>query len=223
MHELIGRVAVITGATNATGIGLAERAAREGMCVVIADAYPASLGALAARLGKAGAEVLAVPVDVSLSDDVAELARRAVAEFGAVHLLFNNAGLDVWSVVHALRVFVPMMIEQGDHGHIVNTASLSELLSLSRGAPLQASIPAVVSLTEDFDRNLRRLGSALRASVLCAGGTTAAAGCGLLPKRIADAAFAGIAANQLYIIPDPQLMETARARLEAILGALPVR
>lgn len=48
-------------------------------------------------------------------------------------------------------------------------------------------------------------------------------GCGLAPRDVADAAFDGIAAQQLYIIPDSQFLETARARFETILGAFPTK
>ncbi len=93
MQEFTGKVAVVTGAASGIGRALAERCAREGMKVVLADVEEPALARAAAEMQASGATVLAVPTDVSKLADVENLARRTVETFGAVHLLFNNAGV----------------------------------------------------------------------------------------------------------------------------------
>src|SRR6516225_10143168 len=99
MKEFSGKVAVITGAASGIGRALAERAAREGMKVVLADIEEPPLAATAAALEAAGARVLAVVTDVSRAADLARLADHTRSAFGAVHLLCNNAGVGVYSVI----------------------------------------------------------------------------------------------------------------------------
>src|SRR5687767_8873118 len=93
MKDLKGKVAVITGAASGIGRALAERCAREGMRVVLADVEPAALAEAEANLQAGGATVLAVRTDVSQAKDVEALAQKTLAAFGAVHLLCNNAGV----------------------------------------------------------------------------------------------------------------------------------
>jgi NAD(P)-dependent dehydrogenase (short-subunit alcohol dehydrogenase family) len=135
MRELRERVAVITGAASGIGRGLAERCAGEGMRLVLADVEEAALAETARELEKDGAEVIAVPTDVSDPGQVQALASTAYARFGRVHLLCNNAGVAggpgaVWEpsvrdwswvlgvnlmgVVHGLQSFVPHMLEHGE-------------------------------------------------------------------------------------------------------------
>jgi len=95
-------VAVITGAASGIGRAVAERAATEGMKLVLADIEEASLKLTADELTASGAEVEAVPTDVSDGSDVEALRDRALERFGAVHLVHNNAGVGVggplWTV-----------------------------------------------------------------------------------------------------------------------------
>jgi NAD(P)-dependent dehydrogenase (short-subunit alcohol dehydrogenase family) len=191
MQELRGRVAVITGAASGIGFALAERAAREGMTVVMADVEAGALDAAAASLRERGGTVLAQRVDVSSEADVEALAAWVYEEFGAAHLLCNNAGvisrqratwefspsdwrwlLDVnlWGVVHGIRSFVPRMLAGGDEGHIVNTASMAGLVTGGLGtAVYDATKHAVLSLTESLYRDLVVRQTKVSASVLCPG------------------------------------------------------
>ena len=93
MQEFRGRVAVVTGAASGIGRGLAGRFAEEGMRVVLADVERPALDAAVGELRDAGHEVLGVLTDVSDPRAVEELAERAFDEFGAVHILCNNAGV----------------------------------------------------------------------------------------------------------------------------------
>ncbi len=93
MKHLKGGVAVVTGAASGIGRALAERFAAEGMNLVLADLNAAQLEEVAAAIQQASAKVLVVPTDLARLEQVEALARRTLAEYGAIHLLCNNAGV----------------------------------------------------------------------------------------------------------------------------------
>ena len=140
MQNFEGKVAVITGAASGIGRGLTEKCLAEGMHVVMADIEEDVLNKAAEELQADGKNnILTVKTDVSVLEEIEQLAQKAINHFGAVHVLFNNAGVggggnawessqkdwewvigvNLWSVIHGLRVFIPHMIEQGDDCHIV--------------------------------------------------------------------------------------------------------
>ena len=154
MREFKGKVAVVTGAASGIGRGLAERCAQEGMKVVLADIDKITLAQAEEEMKATGADVLAISTDVSKASDVEALAQRTLDTFGAIHLLCNNAGVihdrsqgwsiwehtvddwtwimgvNLWGVIHGIRAFLPIMLEQDTECHIVNTASIAGLISL---------------------------------------------------------------------------------------------
>ena len=99
MKEFQGKVAIVTGAASGIGRGLAERCAQEGMKVVLADIEEKALMRASQELKAAGAQVLAVQTDVSKVTDVEALAQKTMATYGAVHLLFNNAGVGAGTMI----------------------------------------------------------------------------------------------------------------------------
>ena len=189
MRAFRDRVAVVTGGASGIGRAMAERFAAEGMKLVLADVEEAALERTAGELAGRGAQVLGVRTDVSKAGDVEDLARRALARFGAVHVVCNNAGVTVgntvwghsledwewvlgvnlWGVIHGLRSFVPILLEQGDEGHVVNTASMSGLIGLPYAAIYHASKHAVVTISESLHYELALQGAKVKASVLCPG------------------------------------------------------
>jgi Short-chain alcohol dehydrogenase of unknown specificity len=190
MKEFRGKVAVVTGAASGIGRAMAERFAAEGMKVVLADVEKGALVRAETEMKAGGATVLAVPTDVSKAADVEALAGKTIDAFGAVHVLCNNAGVspvmgaswelteadwqwvlgvNLWGVLHGIRVFVPIMLRQDSEGHVVNTASMAGLLSAPWGATYQVAKHGVVTLSESLYRELGAVGSKLKVSVLCPG------------------------------------------------------
>ena len=191
MQDFEGKVAVVTGSAGGIGRGLAERFIAQGMRVVLADIDADRLAATEAELRAAGATVLGVPTDVTDIASVQALAKRAVDEFGAVHVLCNNAGVNsspndaCWEVpienwefvlgvnlrgvIHGIHAFLPIMLAQASEGHIVSTASAAGLGSRPGIAPYVITKAAVISLSESLHHDLQQRGSKLRASVLCPG------------------------------------------------------
>jgi NAD(P)-dependent dehydrogenase (short-subunit alcohol dehydrogenase family) len=188
MKEFRGKVVVVTGAASGIGRALAERFAAEGMKVVLADIEEGALARAETEMKSGGATVLAVPTDVSRAADVEALAGKTIDAFGAVHILCNNAGVppvvaatwklteadwqwvlgvNLWGVLHGIRVFVPIMLEQDSEGHVVNTASIAGLLSAPWGATYDVAKHGVVTLSESLHRELVAVGSKLKVSLLC--------------------------------------------------------
>jgi NAD(P)-dependent dehydrogenase (short-subunit alcohol dehydrogenase family) len=188
LSELTGKVAVVTGAASGIGFGLAEACAAEGMKVVLADIEEGALKDAAGRLDSAGADVLAVSTDVADGAAMDALAAAVEAEYGTWHLVCLNAGVgggglawtlteadwqwvlgvNLWGVIHGIRVFVPRLVEQ-EEGHVVNTASMAGLLGGPAMGPYNASKHAVVSLSETLRGDLALAGGKVGVSVLCPG------------------------------------------------------
>jgi len=190
MREFRDKVAVITGAASGIGRALADRCVQEGMRVVLADIEEQALAEAASGLEADGARVLAVPTDVSLIGDIRALAQKTLDAFGSVHLLFNNAGVvgvpgsvwenshadwrwvigvNLWGVIHGVRVFVPIMLDQGFECHIVNTASVAGLISDSGLGIYKVTKHGVVTLSETLYHELAETQAKVKVSVLCPG------------------------------------------------------
>jgi NAD(P)-dependent dehydrogenase (short-subunit alcohol dehydrogenase family) len=188
MKQFKHKVAVITGGASGIGLALARRAADEGMKLVLADIEEPALAAAAAELRGKGAQVLTVKTDVSQGEDVERLAEQTLKAYGGVHLVCNNAGVggvrvrtweasakdwqwvlgvNVWGVIHGVRVFTPIMLGQREEGHIVNTASAAGFVSMASTAPYAVSKHAVVTLSEVLYHDLQSEQAKVGVSVLC--------------------------------------------------------
>ena len=99
MKDFQGKVAVVTGAASGIGRALAEKCVREGVKVVLADVEEKALVQTNEELKALGGDVQAVRTDVSKAEDVEALAQQAFDTYGAVHLLFNNAGVGAGTTV----------------------------------------------------------------------------------------------------------------------------
>jgi NAD(P)-dependent dehydrogenase (short-subunit alcohol dehydrogenase family) len=187
MQDFTGKVAVVTGAASGIGRGMAETFIAAGMRVVLSDIETHALEETTRALVDTGGDVLPVVTDVTKPDQVDDLARQTLRKYGAVHVLCNNAGifirpgaswtssLDDWhwiiainvmGVVHGIRSFLPIMIEQNTDAHIVNTASVGGLIG--GGHTLYGTSKyAVVGLSENLYLELQRGGLKPKISVLC--------------------------------------------------------
>ncbi|RYF39955.1 MAG: SDR family oxidoreductase, partial [Comamonadaceae bacterium] len=192
IDDFKGKTAVLTGAGSGFGLECARIGARLGMNLVLVDVQQDALDRAEAEMTAAGAPVLARKVDVASASAMEALAADAFARFGAPHLVFNNAGVgcgglvwentvqdwewvlgvNVWGVIHGVRLFTPMMLEAAKkdpawQGHIVNTASMAGLLTPPNMGIYNVSKHAVVSLTETLYQDLRLVTDQIGASVLC--------------------------------------------------------
>ncbi len=270
MKDFAGKTAVVTGAASGIGFALAERFAAARMRVVLADIEEDALNRAVEQLEARQAEVIGVPVNTMVRESVFDLAKRAIDAFSKVHVLCNNAGVAstssvsaaIWEqsrsewdwvlgvnfngVLYGLEAFVPHMLEHGEAGHIVNTASLAALMP--GGGTYGVSKHGVLVLTETLYNDLKARGAAISASVLCPGfvntqiydaernrpaelrnatgpgpsGVMAAARAmleqGKAPAEIAEAVARSIEEDRLYILPHPAWDDFLRSRFEHILA-----
>ena len=229
MKDFAGRVAVVTGAASGIGRGMAEAFAAAGMKVVLSDVRADALETTTRALRDGGATVEAVVTDVREADQVEALAQRTLEVFGAVHVVCNNAGvassssllweapLEEWrwhldvmvmGVVHGIRSFVPILLEQGDEGHVVNTASMGGLITGS--APQAVYMTAkhgVVALTEGLQDQLAGVSDKVRCSVLC-------------PAFVASEVFDNFETLRPETVPTPRATPEGAQVIDAMKGLL---
>ena len=270
MREFDGKVAVVTGGASGIGLALATKAAREGMKVVLGDVEEKALDAAVKDLRRQEFEVMGVLTDVSKAESVEALRDKALAAYGKVHLLFNNAGVaggggaaaiweatpkdwqwlfgvNFWGVVNGVRAFLPVMLEQGEEGHVVNTGSVAGLVSGS--GIYGVSKHAVVSFSESIFSQLTLREAKVGVSVVCPGwvntnilnagrnrpedlknegpqpdaaafagpGAQAIAN-GMPPAQVADIVFDAIRENRFYILTHTDFDDGIRYRFDNVMN-----
>ena len=276
MREFAGKTAVVTGAASGMGLAFARRFAAEGMNVVLADIEQDALEAQVQRLQQEERNVLGVTVNTMRRETLERLRDETIERFGNVHVLCNNAGVagrddalgvagghtatwdipdntwewimgvNFWGVLYGVQVFVPHMLEHGEEGHIVNTASLAALIP--SGSAYAVSKHAVLTLTEGLYQQFEQLGANLSASVLCPGlvntsilqaernrpeemgdklieipDEEAAMLEGMFaqatdPAEVAELVYQAIVEQRCYILPHPELDDIVRGRVEHVLA-----
>jgi NAD(P)-dependent dehydrogenase (short-subunit alcohol dehydrogenase family) len=186
MKMLEGRVAAVTGAASGLGRAMALAFAGEGMHAALADVDEPGLKSTLDEVQSRGVRAFAMRVDVSRYQEVESFCSKAIAQFGATHVVCNNAGVsplgavwentladwqwilgvNLWGVIHGVRAFVPRLLAQGE-GHVVNTASVAGLISPPGMGAYNVTKHAVVALSESLHHDLRSRGSPVGVSVLC--------------------------------------------------------
>lgn len=181
MTEIIGKLAVVTGGASGIGRGIAEQLIEEGAQVVIADIDLDLVETVAAEIGASG-----VVLDVSDAAAVSALAKATVEKYGRVDIIVNNAGvgpsapiseltLDDWhwimnvnlfGVINGVHAFLPILMDNPEGGHIVNTASMSIFSPLSGLGAYGASKAGVAALSEVLSMELEDQDSLVKVTVM---------------------------------------------------------
>ena len=174
MKNVEGKVAIVTGAASGIGRAMARVFGAAGMKVALADVEAGTLREARKDVSADGVESAAFVCDVSQADAVQKLAEDVRSAFGGVHVVCNNAGVfcggttwgttlsdyewivnvNVWGVIHGIRTFVPILLDQNEPAHVVNTASMAGLTTGPMTAAYFMSKHAVVSLSESLYHEL---------------------------------------------------------------------
>jgi NAD(P)-dependent dehydrogenase (short-subunit alcohol dehydrogenase family) len=268
LAEVSGKGVFITGGASGIGLGIADACARAGMRVVIADVRADHIESALAGLEGRG-EVHALELDVCDRDAFGAAVTRSRELVGNVHLLVGNAGMgiggpitvtrfDDWDwgisvliggVVNGILSFLPHMLEHGEGGQIVSTASMAGLLPVSRTAIYSTAKAAVIGLSETIREELAEQG--IGVSAFCPGpvqtniresGRTRPqryrGDSGLLemeasleerpnsplwmdPIECGERVLAGVRANDLYILTHREFKDGTAERFDAILASFP--
>ncbi len=185
--DLKDKVAFITGGASGLGLSMARAFGREGMKVVLADIDEKALQTAKADLEARQIPTATVVCDVTSLTSVKSAALKAIAAFGKVHVVCNNAGVAVggpigevrgrdWDwildvnlkgVVYGVETFTPLIASHGEGGHFVNTASMAGMVSPPNMEPYTATKFAVVAMSEGWAGQLAPMGIGM--SVLCPG------------------------------------------------------
>jgi NAD(P)-dependent dehydrogenase (short-subunit alcohol dehydrogenase family) len=181
-----GKTAVISGGAEGIGLSIAKALGEQRMNVVLADIDDKNLQKARAELESLGVPVLSVSLDVADELQWQSVAQQAVARFGKIHMVVNNAGvggdsgpiesqekegwqwaLDVnlMGVVYGAKVMVPLIKEHGEGGWIVNVASMAGMGGVPYSGAYNATKAAVVALSEAWAEELKTAG--IQVAVLC--------------------------------------------------------
>jgi NAD(P)-dependent dehydrogenase (short-subunit alcohol dehydrogenase family) len=186
MTDVQGRTAFITGGGNGIGLGIARSFACAGAKLALVDVDAAALARAKAELQDI-APVETFQLDVRDRDAYAMTAEAAESALGQISLLFNNAGvaggapaakltyalwdwtigINLYGVINGVQTFLPKMVQRGQGGHIVNTASGAGLAVTGSGVLYTTSKYGVVGMSEALNAELASAG--IGVSVLCPG------------------------------------------------------
>jgi NADP-dependent 3-hydroxy acid dehydrogenase YdfG len=179
--SLDGKVAIITGASSGIGRASALAFAREGATPVLASRSAEKLERVAAEIRGFNPQVLVLPTDVSVREQVQHLVDRTVEEFGRIDILFNNAGnayvgpldggrfvddlnnmlaVSFYGVVHGTQAVLPVMKRQGT-GHIINMSSVVGRKAFPHFGGYSITMHAISAFTDALRQELRGTGIAV--------------------------------------------------------------
>ena len=185
MQDFSGKVAFVTGAASGIGLALTKALKAQGCHVMMADIDAENLIKASHGLPNDGGRISTVECDVRSLETVQAAADKTIAEFGKVHLVFNNAGvalagrpgtieskdwqwivdINLMGVVYGVETFVPLMRDHGEGGYVFNTASMAGHVTMAGMAPYHATKFAVVGYSEALKQELAP--ENIGVSVLC--------------------------------------------------------
>ena len=205
---LAEQVVLITGASAGIGEALARQLAQRfpGIRLVLTARRAERLEAIATACEKAGADILTIPADLTNAEQVAALIEKALAHFGCVDVLVNNAGygqmgpielipqlaverqfaVNVFAPVALIRTLIPAMRAQGG-GHIVNLSSIAGVVAFPIGGAYSATKFALEALSDSLRMELEPFNIAVTV---------------IEPGPVATE-FADVAKTQISDLPDP--------------------
>ncbi|MBT3673665.1 SDR family NAD(P)-dependent oxidoreductase [Gammaproteobacteria bacterium] len=192
MKDLNNKVAVITGAGSGIGRGIAEHAAKAGMCLVLADINEKGLNETLAMVKSCGVEAISRVTDVSSLDEVENLASQTYETFQNCHLLFNNAGvlgpaslsevnremydwlinINLGGCFNGIHAFLPRMKASGEESHIIATCSTSGFIAYPMLGLYSASKFGIRGLMTSLRSELAMSNSNIGVSIVCPGEVT---------------------------------------------------
>ncbi|MFT4825401.1 MAG: NAD(P)-dependent dehydrogenase (short-subunit alcohol dehydrogenase family) [Cryomorphaceae bacterium] len=188
MTDFAGKTAVISGGAEGIGFSIAKALGDVKMNIVLADIDKANLEKASSELEAAGIPVLAVALNVADEAQWQEVAHQAIARFGKIHMVVNNAGVtgdagtieqqdakgwqwtlevNLMGVVYGAKIMVPLIKQHGEGGWLVNVASMAGMGGIPYGGVYTATKSAVVALTESWAVELSD--HQINVSVLCPG------------------------------------------------------
>lgn len=186
MSQFNHKTAIISGGAEGIGLSIAQAMGQQGMNVVIADIDAAQLTLAEAQLKNAGVSVLALEMDVTNLTQWQHVAQQAMAQFGHIHMLVNNAGVasepgpiektnhEDWrwvidvnliGVLNGMQAIVPHIKSHGDGGWVINVASMAGMSGIPYAGAYTATKVAVVGMSEAWQVELASHN--IDVSVLC--------------------------------------------------------
>ncbi len=192
MKDFKDKVTVITGGASGVGRSMAFSFGRRGSKVVIADVDKTALDTTVAELIAAGIEAKGEICDVTSQDSCNALAEATMTHFGAIHLVFANAGIgageggamweysakdwnwafnvNMWGVVHCINAFMPKLIEQNEEAHFVVTGSGNGAFLIYPDQPVYTATKAAVqAITENLHYQVQGMDTPVKVSALFPG------------------------------------------------------
>ncbi|MFC6180765.1 SDR family NAD(P)-dependent oxidoreductase [Lactiplantibacillus daowaiensis] len=189
MRDFKNQVMFITGAAHGFGQVIAAGAAKRGMRLVLVDIDEAALKVSYQSIIDTGAQAMMIVADVTKEADVDAAVAQAMAKFGRIDVLINNAGIAlpgrIWelptrdwewimhvnlmSQVYAMQQVIPIMMKQKTHADILNVASIAGLVDTPGMPSYHASKFASVGMTEATAYDLQRAGADIDMHVMCPG------------------------------------------------------
>jgi NAD(P)-dependent dehydrogenase (short-subunit alcohol dehydrogenase family) len=267
MRTLDGKIAFITGGASGIGLGMARAFLGHGMRVMVADLRQDYLHEASELLRDAEDRVAFMQLDVSDRAAMLEAAKQTVERFGAVHVLCNNAGvgtpataesmtyedwdwvldINLGGTINGIMSFLPILLSQGQGGHIVSTASMAGLLPTVNGFIYAASKYAIRGLSDSLRLSLapRRIGvsvlypgltrsrmvraeenrqaryGAKKSLSLIPGPTAPPDDAGMDPLELGECVVDGIRGNAGYIIGHFEHKEELAEHFHEVLAAFP--